>query len=255
MSASVIYSKNMACARTSGKLFEPGKPFTLSRSKLELFINCPRCFYLDRRLGVPQVSGFPFTLNNAVDALLKKEFDTHRAMGTIHPLAKAYGVTARPFAHAKIDVWRDTRRGISYFHEPTQVTIFGAVDDVWVNDAGELIIVDYKATSTSVPLTLDADYRQGYKRQVEIYQWLFRKNGFPVSPMSYFVYVNGKKDRAAFDGKLEFDVELLPYVGDDGWVEDAILKAHRCLLSDTLPRPSKTCEWCAYRAQASLYEI
>jgi hypothetical protein len=28
-----------------------GKPFTLSRSKLEDFVRCPRCFYLDRRLG------------------------------------------------------------------------------------------------------------------------------------------------------------------------------------------------------------
>ena len=38
-------------------LYKPGdeKPFRLSRSKLELFMNCPRCFYLDRRLGVGQL--------------------------------------------------------------------------------------------------------------------------------------------------------------------------------------------------------
>lgn len=244
----------MSYVKTSAKLFEPGKPFTLSRSKLELFINCPRCFYLDRRLGVPQVSGFPFTLNNAVDALLKKEFDIHRARGTVHPLVEAYGVMARPLAHEKIDVWRDTRRGISYFHQPTQLTIFGAIDDVWVGDDGQLIIVDYKATSTTAPLTLDAEYRQAYKRQMEIYQWLFRKNGFAVSPTGYFVYANGKKDRAAFDGKLEFDIKLLPYVGDDGWVEGVIARAHECLTRDSMPRPAKTCEWCAYRAKASRYE-
>ena len=244
----------MAYARTSGKLFEPGKPFTLSRSKLELFITCPRCFYLDRRLGVPQVSGFPFTLNNAVDALLKKEFDVHRAKGTVHPLAQAYGVAARPLAHEKIDVWRDTKRGISYFHEPTTLTIFGAIDDVWVNDDGQLSIVDYKATSTLAPLTLDADYRRAYKRQIEIYQWLFRRNGFVVSPTGYFVYANGKKDRMAFDGKLEFDITLLPYIGNDEWVEEAVVRAHACLMNDTMPRPAKTCEWCAYRARAAEYE-
>ena len=244
----------MAYAQTSGKLFEPGKPFTLSRSKLELFINCPRCFYFDRRLGVPQVSGFPFTLNNAVDALLKKEFDVHRARGSAHPLMEAYGVPARPFAHKDIDKWRDTKRGISYFHEPTQLTIFGAIDDVWVNDDGDLIIVDYKATSTTAAVTLDAEYRRAYKRQIEIYQWLFRRNGFAVSSTGYFVYANGKKDREAFDGKLEFDVVLLPYVGDDAWVEGAVMRAHECLMGDFLPRSAKTCEWCAYRAKASQYE-
>ncbi|MFA6494988.1 MAG: PD-(D/E)XK nuclease family protein [Candidatus Paceibacterota bacterium] len=244
----------MAHTRTSGKLFEPGAPFTLSRSKLELFINCPRCFYFDRRLGVAQVPGFPFTLNNAVDALLKKEFDIHRAAGSVHPLLRAYGVTARPFMHEKIDAWRDTRRGISYFHEPTQLTIFGAIDDVWINDAGELIVVDYKATSTTAPLTLDADYRQAYKRQIEIYQWLFRRNGFAVSPTGYFVYANGKKDRAAFDGVLEFDVLLLPYAGNDDWVERVVVRAHQCLAEEYPPVAAKACPWCAYRAQASLYE-
>jgi len=35
-------------------LYKPGsgKPYGLSRSRLENFLNCPRCFYIDRRLGV-----------------------------------------------------------------------------------------------------------------------------------------------------------------------------------------------------------
>ena len=58
-------------------LFEPGlkEPFRLSRSRIENFLNCPRCFYLDRKLGVDQPPGYPFSLNAAVDTLLKKEFD------------------------------------------------------------------------------------------------------------------------------------------------------------------------------------
>lgn len=66
--------------RKTKNLFDPQNktPFKLSRSKIELFINCPRCFYLDRRLGVGQPPGYPFTLNSAIDKLLKKEFDIHR---------------------------------------------------------------------------------------------------------------------------------------------------------------------------------
>ncbi|MBM3384555.1 MAG: hypothetical protein FJY40_05405 [Betaproteobacteria bacterium] len=51
-------------------LFGPAspKPFALSRSKEDLFIECPRCFYLDRRLGIGRPAGFPFNFNSAVDA-------------------------------------------------------------------------------------------------------------------------------------------------------------------------------------------
>lgn len=79
--------------------------FRLSRGRIDNFLNCPRCFYLDRRLGVAQPPGYPFSLNSAVDKLLKKEFDIHRADGTIHPLMKVYGIDAVPLAHEKIDEW------------------------------------------------------------------------------------------------------------------------------------------------------
>jgi hypothetical protein len=82
---------------------ESEKPFKLSRSKIDLFLDCPRCFYMDRKLGVGRPPGYPFALNSAVDALLKQEFDIHRANGTKHPLIEKYGVDARPIAHDELD--------------------------------------------------------------------------------------------------------------------------------------------------------
>ncbi len=237
------------------RTFEPGKPFALSRSKIELFIDCPRCFYLDRRLGVGRPPGFPFTLNSAVDALLKNEFDIHRAAGSTHPLMKAYGIDAVPFAHEKMHEWRENFKGITYVHQPTQLTISGAVDDIWINPRGELMVVDYKATSTTTEITLDAEYRQAYKRQMEIYQWLLRKNGFTVSPQGYFVYANGKRDKEAFDGKLEFDIAIIPYTGDDAWIEKTLHDARMCLEGDTIPRASTNCDYCAYRDKAAAYRV
>src|SRR5437867_3759517 len=79
----------------------------LSRSKIEDFLRCPRCFYLDRRLGISQPPGFPFNLNSAVDLLLKKEFDIHRGKGTAHPLMKSYGINAIPLSHPELDRWRE----------------------------------------------------------------------------------------------------------------------------------------------------
>lgn len=229
------------------------KPFRLSRSKIDLFLNCPRCFYLDRRLGVSQPPGFPFNLNSAVDALLKKEFNIHRVKKTAHPLMKAYGIDAVPFLHKDMDRWRENFKGVEYYHQPTNLLIFGAVDDIWQSSNGDLIVVDYKATSKDEAVNIDADWQIGYKRQMEVYQWLLGQNGFKVSRTGYFVYANGRRDKKAFDGKLEFDVTVLPYQGDTTWVEPAIYDIYKCLNSDKMPRAYEDCDYCAYR-QAARHE-
>ena len=97
--------------------------YALSRSRLERFFECPRCFYLDRRLGVDRPSWPAFTLNSAVDTQLKKEFDVHRTNGTTHPLMKAYGIKAIPFKHAKMDEWRYNFKGVRVLHQPTNLII------------------------------------------------------------------------------------------------------------------------------------
>lgn len=238
-------------------LFNPNseKYFKLSRSKIDLFLECPKCFYLDRRLGVTRPPGFPFALNNAVDVLLKKEFDIHRSKKSKHPLMKSYGIDAVPFQDKKLDRWRDNFHGVQFLHEATNLLIFGAVDDIWINPRGELIVVDYKSTSKSEKITeLNKDWQIGYKRQMEIYQWLLRKNEFRVSNRGYFVYCNGNTDNKAFDGKLEFEVTLVKYDGDDSWIENAVVEAHKTLIAEIIPEAHPDCDYCAYRDVASEIE-
>ena len=229
-----------------------GPNWKLSRSKIDLFLECPRCFYVDNKLGVARPPGFPFSLNSAVDKLLKKEFDTHRAKKTAHPLMKQYGIDAVPLRHPKIEEWRDSlRAGVSFLHRPTGFLVRGGVDDVWVRPTGELIVVDYKATSKDGAVNLDAKWQDGYKRQMEVYQWLFRQNGFKVSDSGYFVYVNGKTDREAFDGRLEFDVSIISYTGKTDWVEPTLREIKACLDSSQLPIPDSLCDYCNYRKAAA----
>lgn len=231
------------------KLFDPSsnEPFKLSRSKIDLFVQCPRCFYLDQRLGVGRPASFPLTLNNAVDTLLKKEFDIHRVNGTRHPLLETYGVDAVPLRDERMEEWRDAlRRGISFHHKESNLLLRGGVDDVWVNPEGQLIIVDYKATSKDEVITLDDEWKQQYKRQMEIYQWLFMQNDFDVSSVGYFVYVNGKTDKEALDGKLEFDVTLLPYEGNTDWIPGVLMSVKKCLLDDRIPKANQHCDYCSY---------
>ena len=233
----------------SRNVYDPAsdKPFKISRSRIDLFVQCPRCFYIDRRLGVDRPPGFPFNLNSAVDSLLKSEFDQHRAAGTPHPLQAAYGIDAIPAPHAEIDTWRENFKGVQYHHRPTNLTITGAIDDLWIDGQGDYIVVDYKATAKKEPVTsIDEPWQSSYKRQMEVYQWLLRRNGLSVSDTGYFVYCTGRPDAEAFDARIDFDIHLIPYQGDDGWVERSILALHTCLNQDEIPLASAYCDYCKY---------
>lgn len=236
-------------------LYDPSseKPFKLSRSKIELFMNCARCFYMDRRLGIGQPPGYPFSLNSAVDKLLKKEFDQYRIAGQPHPICIEHGIDAVPFSHEKLEEWRDSLHGGIQFHfKDLNFIISGGVDDLWIDKHGRLIIVDYKATAKNSPVTLDEDWQIGYKRQMSFYAWLFRMNGFQVADTGYFVYCNGLMDRERFDSKLEFKISILPSKIDDSWVERAIRNAHSCLNSSSPPTHDKDCDFCRYLIASSL---
>ena len=117
----------------------------------------------------------------------------------------------------------------------------------------KLIIADYKATSKKGDVTIDAPWQISYKRQIEIYQWLFRQNGFDVDDMSYFVYCNGIKDSKVFDNCLNFEVKILPYKANDSWVTPALKEIKNCLNSDELPEESDRCDYCAYNRKIKLF--
>lgn len=240
--------------------YKPGQKtaFKLSRSKIELFMQCQRCFWLDTRLKIKRPDGPPFQINKAIDELFKKEFDTYRAKSEPHPLMTENGIKAVPFAHEQLDTWRHNFTGVVTVHKPTNLHIFGAVDDIWTTPEGELIVVDYKATAKDREVSLDADWQITYKRQMEVYQWLLRQNGFKVSDTGYFVYANGRLDLDAFNDRVEFRTKVIPYTGKDNWVEDTIIKMKSCMDSDTMPPMGESimggdCEFCSYaRARTEL---
>ncbi len=217
---------------------------------METFLECPRCFYLDRRLGLdrPGLPGWP--LNDAVDHLLKNEFDLLRKDGKKHALMEKYGIDAIPFNHPDLPEWRDDHKkflGVTVLHKSTNLEICGIIDDIWINPKGQLYIVDYKSTSTSKEISLEDEYKQGYKKQVEWYQWIFRQKGFDISDTAYFVYANGLKGDRIFDAKIEFELQIIVHKGDDSWVEPTIYTMKKCLESENIPDSGASCEFCLYR--------
>lgn len=226
-----------------------GKKWRLSRSKLDFFIECPRCFYVDNKLGTKR-PGFPsFNLNIAVDELFKKEFDVHRKNKTKHPVMEEYKIDAIPFEHEHMNTWRENFEGIEYHHTDTAITVSGAVDDIWITPAGKLIIVDYKSTSKdgSIVELSNSPWDQQYKRQLGVYKWLLEKNGFEVESTGYLVYANASKEEIGFDDKLVFETTLVPVEAETAWIEPALRDIKACLESNAIPEIGHACEFCPYR--------
>jgi hypothetical protein len=222
----------------------------LSRTKIELFTECPRCLYLDVARGIPRPSGPPFTLNNAVDALMKSEFDRYRAAGEPHPIFATAGIDAVPFQHPELDRWRHNFTGVRWKDDETGWTLFGAVDDLWQARSGELIVADYKATARAEMPGVKNLY-PSYRRQMDVYQYLVRRQGFEVSDRGWFVYTNGDGRAAGFGDKLGFTTALVPYDGNDAWVLDAFRRAVATIERGEVPPAGAECKYCAYVASAA----
>lgn len=241
--------------RERNQPYIPGQPapYKVSRSKIELYMQCPRCFWLDVRLKIKRPEGPPFNINKAIDELLKKEFDSYRLKGEPHPIMLEYAVEAVPFAHEKLDDWRETFVGVQHLHAPTNLHVFGAVDDLWATSDGELIVVDYKATAKDREVSIDSDWQIAYKRQMEVYQWLLRQNGFAVSDTGYFVYCNGRLDLDGFNNRVEFKTKVIPYTGNSGWIEGTLQKMKTCMEGDMPPvgraAMGGPCDFCTYARQ------
>lgn len=212
----------------------------LSRSKLELYFECPRCFWFYAGKNINRPSSAPYTINSAIDYLLKEEFDRHRREKTAHELMRRAGIDAVPFLHPDMDKWRANFTGVQYLHPETELLITGAVDDIWQDPDGNLMVVDYKASGAK-----EGELYPGYKRQMEVYQWLLRRNGFQVLNRGYFVYCRVNKDDGFTQGSLKFDIKVQPYDGDDSWVEPHIVEAKK-VLDGPMPNPNEECKFCTY---------
>jgi RecB family exonuclease len=188
-----------------------------------------------------------FSLNLAVDALLKKEFDIYRAQQKPHPLIANLGYI--PHQSSELATWRENFQGIEYHHPASDFVITGAIDDLWQDLEGNLIVVDYKATSQNYAITRPDQLRDDQKRQLDIYVWLLRQNNFPVLPTAYILYANANQNFPTFNAQLKFELTLIPHQSDTSWIEPTLLAIKTLLDGDQKPQSNADCRHCQYHKE------
>lgn len=221
----------------------------ISRSGLQLFLECQRCFWLNFHHKVKRPPGYPYTLSAAVDYMVKREFDGYREKGELPPVLALSGVEglkdAKLYNGDNFTEWRNNFKGVSYFDEGLNAALYGAVDDVLEFSDGALAVVDYKS-SGSKEITIYGDYQ----RQMDVYNWILKQKGYETYPEAFFVFYQVQKDENGFNNVLRFKEQVKPVKVNMEWVGGAFEKAVETARQDEPPIASgnseKHCDHCHF---------
>jgi len=212
------------------------KTFKLSPSSLKLMQECPRCFWLTQnKIWKRPQSIFP-TLPSGMDKILKTHFDRFMEKGTLPPELCENGdcKNLKLFDDKELlKVWRNNLKGISWTDENGN-NVHGAVDNILVNGK-KLIVLDYK--TRGFPLKEDTADRN--QNQLDVYNFLLRKNGYETEDFAFLLYYVPKE--VLETGEIIFDTTLVKMNIDVKNAEKLFTEGIN-LLNDECPE--KGCEWC-----------
>tara|TARA_B100000963_G_C22591441_1_gene655708 strand:+ start:702 stop:1475 length:774 start_codon:yes stop_codon:yes gene_type:complete len=242
------------------------EPYELSRSRIENFIQCPACFFMQQVEGIVFPSIPSFNINEATDVLLKRDFDRYRGTDKTHPFLIKSGLNHLiPFQHEHFELWTQSlhfgaENRLNFDHKETNIRVGGGLDDVWLNTKTRKIhVVDYKSTSqrkNSGPITLDDKWKSAYKRQMDLYCWILSKKGFDVDKIGYFLYCDADRftNREFLlinQAIMEFKITLIPYSANFEWIEETLREIFVTLRLNSRPKHSEQCEYGSFLHQSN----
>jgi len=210
--------------------------YKLSPSSLSLMGECPRCFWLDKHnVWKRPVSIFP-SLPSGMDHILKIHFDKFMERGILPPELKenpeCKGCNLFDDKE-KLRAWRNNLQGISWTDKEGNI-LHGAVDNLLVKN-NKIIVLDYKTRG----YPLKEDTAEHYKDQLNIYNFLLRKNGYETENYAFLLFYVPKEVKET--GEIIFDTTLKKMKIDVKNAEEVWKRALKLLNEDC---PEETCEWC-----------
>jgi hypothetical protein len=212
----------------------------LSPSALNLFLECPVCFWLEKARGLKRPRGIFPSLPGGMDRVIKAYFDGWRKRGTLPPelQVEAFRDIALFSDQAKLDQWREWRTGLQYTNGDGSV-FFGAIDDLLVK-GDRYIPFDYKTKGS--PTTAE-DAAKYYQNQLDGYALLLEENGMPVAGFAFLLYFSPRS--VGERGACAFHVQAIRLDADPARARETFRRAV-ALLRQAAPPAGAGCEYCAY---------
>ncbi len=208
-------------------------PYTLSPSSLNLLKDCPRCFWLHHNKNIKLPRGIFPSLPSGMDKILKEHFDKYMEKNKLPPELKLKDV--KLFNNKQLlKIWRSNFKGIQY--KENDNTLRGAVDNILVKKK-KLIVLDYKTRG----FPLKEDTHKHYQNQLDIYNYLLRKNNYETEDYAYLIFYHPKEVNKK--GNVVFNTDLVKMDINVKNAENIWKKAIK-VLEGPIPEPGEECEFC-----------
>lgn len=215
------------------------KEIRLSPSTLNLFLECPRCFWLHINEKIHRPRGIFPSLPGGMDGVIKVYFDKYRIKGELPPEIKGKVEGKLVSDLNLLNKWRNWRTGLEYVDESLGVTLFGALDDA-LQDKDKYIPLDYKTRGYA---PREGDSEKYYGNQLDCYALLLQENGYSVKDIGYLIYYYPKKVEE--NGTVIFNVKVIELKTDPERAKK-VLKDAMKLLSGSIPSHHSECEYCLW---------
>lgn len=213
------------------------KPRKLSPSALNLFVDCPRCFWEHQNEKVRRPSGPMSSLPMGMDKHLKNYFDSFRP-NKVPPEIKE--TKAKLFSDMNLlNTWRNNFRGLQWTEPKSGIILMGAVDDMLEKD-GKLIVLDFKTRGYA----LKQDTHLSYQKQIDIYTFLLQRNGHKTEKYGYLLFYH--PDKIEDNGSVDFNVDLIKMEAKPSRGKKVFMDAVKCL-SGEKPKSHSDCKFCEYK--------
>lgn len=213
-----------------------GKKIVLSASSLNLFIECPRCFWLEQNKKLKRPRGpFP-SIAIGLDSIVKKYFDNYRRTEQLPPLL-GEKLKGRLIDFLPKSLW--------YNLPPLSASLLGKLDECIVDEEGYYLALDHKTRSSS-----PSSIHGAFQLQLDIYTLLLLKNNFKTRNIGFLVYYI--PEEGLLHQGFPFKVEIKKITTNPERAEEIFRKAVGILRQD-LPQASENCEYCNWLAQNKLF--
>lgn len=211
-------------------------PYKFSPSSLNLLKECPRCFWLQFNKGIKRPDSIFPSLPSGMDKVLKAHFDSFIGKG-LPPELKLSG-KYKLFDDASLLVsWRNNFKGISYTDKKGNI-LHGTVDNILVKNS-KLVVLDYKTRG----FPLKEDTANHYQDQLDIYNFLLRKNGFKTLNYAYLLFYH--PSNVEISGNVVFNTDLVKMKINVLNASSIFSNALKVLNSD-IPESSEECGYCTW---------
>ena len=203
----------------------------LSPSSLNLFLECPRCFwlYLNRKIERPRIP--VATITTGLDRVVKEYFDIYRTKNILPPILKGK-VPGKLISNLPKKGW------LEYLDTKVNAKLGGYLDECLDLGSSFYAALDHK-TRGSAP----SQIHSSYQLQMDAYTFLLEQNKFSTKRIAYIVYYFPNKINE--NNNFIFEVSVKEIKTNPERVKKVFYEAIN-IIRGPIPKINESCNFCKW---------